>query len=233
MAGVALVDMEAHAVVPCVMHVVVTAGPTREAIDPVRFISNRSSGKMGFAIAAALAGRGHRVTLIAGPVGLETPAGVERIDVISAADMARAVQDAFAGCDALIMAAAVADWRPARVSETKLKKQDMAAMIQLERTDDILMLVKPLRQHQVVVGFAAETADPRPEARRKLHAKGLDLVVANDLSAPDAGFAVDTNRVVLVSADEDERLPLLPKKDVAEILAKRVEALVGHVSRDS
>ena len=206
------------------MNLLVTAGPTREHLNPVRFLSNRSTGKMGFAIAQAAAERGHRVALVAGPVSLPTPAGVERVDVVSARDMLAAVERLLPAQDALVMTAAVADWRPARVSETKLKKSDMRPVIELEPNPDILKTLRPLKGARLFVGFAAETGDPLAEAQRKLASKGLDLIVANDVTQADAGFAVDTNRVTLVAAGEaPAALPLQSKLDVGRAIVAWLE----------
>ena len=206
------------------MNLLVTAGPTREHLDPVRFLSNRSTGKMGFAIAQAAAERGHTVTLVAGPVALPTPAGVTRIDVVSALDMLAAVEECLPDHDALVMSAAVADWRPKRASATKLKKSGMNPVLELEANPDILKTLLPLKGRRPFVGFAAETGDPLAEARRKLAAKGLDLIVANDVTLPDAGFAVDTNRVTLVSASgTQEALPLMSKLDVGREIVRWLE----------
>ena len=205
------------------MKILVTAGPTREAIDPVRFLSNRSTGKMGYAIAESSAERGHDVRLISGPVALTCPAGVMVTNVISAAEMLDAVLDAFEWCDALVMSAAVADWRPVSVATEKLKKSDMSATLELERTQDILESVVLLKQHQIVVGFAAETQNLLQEARRKLKSKGLDLIVANDVSRRDAGFEVDTNAVTLVTAATISALPLMSKRHVADNLVQWLE----------
>ncbi|MBT3295883.1 MAG: hypothetical protein HN919_07435 [Verrucomicrobia bacterium] len=207
------------------MNILVTAGPTREALDPVRFLSNRSSGRMGYAIAAAAAQAGHAVRLISGPVALETPAGVERIDVVSAQAMADAVQAHVTWCEALVMAAAVADWRPATVSPAKLKKHAGTLTLELERTPDILASVQPLKGARIYVGFAAETGDPEAEARRKLAAKGLDLIVANDVSRPDAGFEVATNAVMLIDSDGSLRqIETAPKAEIASELVTWIEA---------
>ena len=203
------------------MKILITAGPTREHLDPVRFLSNRSTGKMGFAVAQAAAERGHAVTLVAGPVSLATPAGVARVDVVSALEMLAAVEELLPGHDALVMTAAVADWRPKQMSGTKLKKAAMNPLLELEATPDILKALRPLKQGRLFVGFAAETGDPLAEAQRKLESKGLDLIVANDVTQPDAGFAVDTNRVTLLAKSEPPAsLPLLSKLDVGrEIVA--------------
>lgn len=215
------------------MRLLITAGPTREHIDPVRFISNRSTGKMGFAIAQAAAARGHAVTLVAGPVSLPTPAGVQRVDVVSARDMLAAVEAQLPECEALVMCAAVADWRPVQSSAIKLKKRTMSPMLALEANPDILATIRERKQGRIYVGFAAETGDPRPEGRRKLAEKGLDLLVANDVSQPDAGFAVDTNRVTLLTAAGVERvLPLLSKLEVAEeIISWLEQALAAGLAR--
>ena len=199
------------------MRMLVTAGPTREHIDPVRFISNRSTGKMGFAIAQCAAERGHVVTLVAGPVALASPPGVQRVDVVSACEMLAAVEKHLPESDALVMCAAVADWRPKQASGVKLKKRNMSPVLELEANPDILKTIQDQKNGRIFVGFAAETGDPSCEGRRKLTEKGLDLLVANDVSLPDAGFAVDTNRVSLLTADGGEQvLPLLSKLEVAE-----------------
>ncbi len=206
------------------MKLLITAGPTREHLDPVRFLSNRSTGKMGFAIAQAAAERGHTATLIAGPVTLSTPPGVTRVDVVSALDMLDAVQRHLPQHDALVMCAAVADWRPKQLSATKLKKSEMNPVLELEPNPDILKTVRPLKETRLFVGFAAETGDPLAEAQRKLAAKGLDLIVANDVTLPDAGFAVDTNRVTLISAAESPAdLPLQSKLDVGRVIVTWLE----------
>ena len=174
------------------LHVVVTAGPTREHVDPVRFLSNESSGRMGFAIAAEAVRRGHRATLIAGPVALETPKGVKRIDVVSARDMLASVRAAFRNADALYMAAAVADFRPARKLAGKWRKKDdgrEVASLELVRNPDILQTVARRKGSRLVVGFALETGDGLRRARRKLQAKNADFIVLNDDSALNAARA--------------------------------------------
>lgn len=213
--------------------VVVTAGPTREAIDPVRFVSNRSSGRQGFAIAQAAVDAGAEVTLIAGPVALPTPVGVRRVDVSSAAEMEQAVLAHATGesaADALVMSAAVADFGPAQVSEQKIKKVDVgqALHIELAHSPDILMSVAAQpRRPGVTIGFAAESEDVIANAQDKLARKNLDLIVANDITAPDAGFEVETNRVYFVAAESVESLPLMSKEAVAvrlvAWLARRLE----------
>ena len=212
--------------------VLVTAGGTHEAIDPVRVIANRSSGKQGFALAQAALDRGAIVTLISGPSALATPIGAERVDVETAEAMQGEVQARLETTDVLLMAAAVADFRPSRPSEDKIKRAGGAIDVHLEPTSDILGMVADRRKQsgglKVVVGFAAESRDLVGQARRKVKSKGLDLIVANDISAPDAGFAVDTNRVTFVDASESvQELPLMSKADVAEAVLERVERLVG------
>jgi phosphopantothenoylcysteine decarboxylase / phosphopantothenate---cysteine ligase len=212
-------------------HCVVTAGGTQEPLDPVRFITNRSSGKQGFALAQAALDAGARVTLIAGPtVSLPTPYGAQRVEVGTAAEMAEAVLAACADADALLMAAAVADFRPAQAAEQKLKKAAVP-QIELEKTVDILNVVADRRavtgRPTVVVGFAAESQNLIENAREKVLRKKLSLIVANDISARDAGFAVDTNRVVLIDAGGGlEPLPLLTKTQVAEKVVERVTRLL-------
>jgi phosphopantothenoylcysteine decarboxylase/phosphopantothenate--cysteine ligase len=197
-------------------------------MDPVRYISNRSSGKMGYAIAEAACARGHEVVLISGPVALTAPAGVNLVPVVSAADMLAAVESHFESCDALIMAAAVSDWRPAVVCDQKMKKQNTRPELLLEPTADILLTIKPRKGYRVVVGFAAETTEVESGARRKLESKGLDLIVANDVTQSDAGFDVDTNRVVLITKTTDRLpLPLMSKREVGERIVEWVEVRAG------
>ncbi|MBN1672926.1 MAG: hypothetical protein JXR37_17910 [Kiritimatiellae bacterium] len=210
------------------MNILITAGPTREPIDPVRFISNRSSGRMGVALAEAALARGHAVRLVTGPIAVPAPPAAERVAVVTAQDMLAAVQANLDWSDALIMSAAVADWRPRTPSPLKLKKNRMPAQLEMERTPDILQAVAARKGGRVFVGFAAETGEPEEEARRKLQAKRLDLIVANDVSRADAGFEVDTNRVTLLAADGTvEALPLMLKTEVASRILDWVEAHAG------
>ncbi|HEX6134147.1 MAG TPA: bifunctional phosphopantothenoylcysteine decarboxylase/phosphopantothenate--cysteine ligase CoaBC [Longimicrobiales bacterium] len=209
------------------LHVVVTAGPTREAVDAVRVLSNRSSGKMGFAIAAAAWRRGAVVHLIAGPTQVMAPPGPDLTRVETAADMAAAVADALAEADVLFMAAAVADFRPAKPSSAKLKKNEAPRTLELEHAPDVLRTTRERRRPgAVAVGFALETGDGRDRARAKLREKGLDLIVLNSADEPGAGFDVDTNRVTLIDAQNEERLPLMSKDDVAEALLDHVGGML-------
>jgi len=204
--------------------VLISAGPTQEAIDPVRFISNRSSGKMGYALAEAARTRGAEVVLVSGPTALPAPAGIDYCPVITAEEMRKALLDRFTWSDTVIMAAAVADFRPTQPSQQKLKKRHRPiTRLELTPTDDILQELGERRSTQVLVGFAAETEELLAHAREKLHAKHVDLLVANDVSAPGSGFGSDTNRVVLLTAEgEAEELPLLPKRDVADRILDRI-----------
>jgi len=211
------------------VHVLVTAGPTHEPIDPVRFIGNRSSGKQGFAVAEEAARRGARVTLVSGPVPLPEPFGVEVVHVTTAEEMRAAALAAFDTADVVVAAAAVADFRPARIAPQKLKKGSAVPEIALERTPDILAELGALNAGRaVLVGFAAETADVLAHAQEKLAAKGLDLIVANDVSG-ELGFGTDDNRVTLVTADGAEGLPVLSKRAIArEILDHVAERLAAR-----
>lgn len=199
-------------------HVVVTAGPTREHVDPVRYMTNESSGRMGFALASAAARAGHRVTLIAGPVYLDTPPGVKRVDVVSARDMLVAVRRAFGGADALYMAAAVADWRPARKRAGKWREKDQGtelASLDLVRNPDILATVARRKGDRLVVGFALETGSGLRRARAKLVKKGADYIVLNDASALNAER---TSVTILARDGGTERIVNRTKETVAEAL---------------
>jgi len=208
--------------------VLVTAGPTREDIDPVRFLSNRSSGKMGYAVARAAARRGAKVVLVTGPTALETPRGVERVDVRSAEDMLRAVEARFPECTLAVFAAAVADYRAVEPSESKIKRTQDALTLRLEPNPDILATVAREKGDRLVVGFAAETDNVAENARKKLAQKNADVMVANDVTAEGAGFDVDTNMVTLLSCDgRDLALPRLTKAEVAERILDEVLRLRG------
>jgi phosphopantothenoylcysteine decarboxylase / phosphopantothenate---cysteine ligase len=215
--------------------ILVTAGPTCEDLDPVRYLTNRSSGKMGYAVAAAAAQRGAKVTLISGPTALETPQGVTRIDVRTAAEMHAAVVARFPQCSIAIFAAAVADYRPAASAGKKIKRGEEFITLDFQPTVDILATVAKEKGHRVLVGFAAETEHVAENARRKLSAKNADLIVANDVTAEGAGFDVDTNIVTMFASDgRDVPLPKLPKPEVAqrildEILRLRAQRQKGSV----
>ena len=204
--------------------IVVSAGGTQEPIDPVRVITNRSSGKMGYAVAEAARDRGAEVILIKAPTALDDPSGVRVVPVETAEEMRQAVQDAARSADALVMAAAVADYRPAAPSSHKMKKEAASELaIDLERTTDIIASVP---SSIVKAAFAAESDNLLGNARAKLRSKGADLVVANDITIPDAGFGADTNKVWLLDEDSELELPLMPKYDVAMAILDRIAALL-------
>jgi phosphopantothenoylcysteine decarboxylase / phosphopantothenate---cysteine ligase len=211
--------------------VVVTAGGTQEAIDPVRYVSNRSSGKMGYAVAESARDRGASVVLISTPTALTPPFGVEARRVVSAADMHDAVMAALPDADLLVMAAAVADYRPASVAEQKIKKRDDDLTLKLAKTTDILAATASFSSERLIrIGFAAESQDLISNAADKLERKRLDLIVANDISRTDSGFGTDTNAVVLLDRAGGRReLPLLPKREVADLILD--EALAIRQSR--
>ena len=206
-------------------HLVVTAGGTQEPIDPVRYISNRSSGKMGFALAEAAHDRGADVTLITAPTSLPEPAGIRVIRVGTAEEMRQAVQNAAPRADVLIMSAAIADYRPIRAAKGKIKKGKAGLTLELERTPDILGSVKG---NLIKVGFAAESSDLVKNAEKKRKQKRLDFIVANDITARDSGFGSDTNRVTIIDRKgKVDRLPLLAKREVAERILDKVTALLS------
>lgn len=209
-------------------HILVSAGPTREALDPVRYLTNRSSGRMGYAIAAEALARGARVTLVSGPVHIEPPMGAQVIAVQSTQEMFDAATRAFADCDAAVMAAAPADYRPARCSDRKIKKTGGHLALELAENPDIAAaLGSAKRPGQVLVVFAAETDDLAQNAAAKLTKKRADLAVANDVTQPGAGFDVPTNIVRILGADgSDEQLPLMDKRAVAAAILDRVQALL-------
>lgn len=208
-------------------HVLVTAGPTREMVDPVRFLSNRSSGKMGYAIAEAAARRGARVTLVSGPVALERPRGVETVSVTSTLDLYREVTERAKSADLVIQAAAPADFRPLEAARHKIKKTGEGMTLQLTPNPDVAaQLGRDKHEGQVLVAFAAETDDLIANARKKLDKKNADMVVANDVTQPGAGFAGDTNRVTLVTRSDARELPLMSKRDVADAILDRALELM-------
>lgn len=199
--------------------VLVTAGPTQERIDPVRYISNHSTGKMGYAIARAAMLRGAYVTLVSGKTDLQPPMGVRAVPVVSAADMAQAVKDAAPEQDIIIKAAAVADYRPSVTADEKLKKKDEELSIALERTEDILAyLGAHRREGQFLCGFSMETEHMMENSRAKLEKKNIDMIVANNLKQEGAGFGTDTNVVTFLTKDETVELPLMSKEEVADKL---------------
>lgn len=201
------------------LSVLVTAGPTREKIDPVRYISNHSTGKMGYAIARAASMRGASVTLITGKTSLTPPAGVHTIDIVSAADMAQAVKAYAKEQDIIIKSAAVADYRPKYTADEKIKKKTSDMSIELERTEDILQFLGDHKENgQFLCGFSMETENMLENSRRKLEKKNLDLIVANNLKEEGAGFGTDTNIVTFLSKEDTLQLPIMSKEDVADRL---------------
>jgi phosphopantothenoylcysteine decarboxylase/phosphopantothenate--cysteine ligase len=211
--------------------IVVTAGPTYEDLDPVRYVGNRSSGRMGYAIAGEAQRRGAHVTLVAGPTRLEPPAVDDVVRVRSAAEMHGAVMHAATDADVVVMAAAVADYAPVRAAAEKISKTDAPFTLTLERTRDILADLSALPSRgaagrPVLVGFAAETGDAVAKARAKRARKHVDLMVANDVSQPDAGFDVETNAVTIIGEDEEQAVPVQSKPQVAVLILDRVERLL-------
>ena len=205
------------------LRVTVTAGPTQESLDPVRFLTNHSSGKMGYAIAREAMLRGADVTLISGPVALKVPQGVELVNITTAQDMLEAVQTALPKTDVLIMAAAVADYRPVTVAENKMKKGEGEMSIPLERTGDVLGWVAQNRHPGLFVcGFSMETEHMLENSQKKLEKKKLDMIVANNLKTQGAGFGVETNVVTLITSDWTQELPLMSKEEVAGNLLTQI-----------
>jgi phosphopantothenoylcysteine decarboxylase/phosphopantothenate--cysteine ligase len=208
--------------------ILVSAGPTQEAIDPVRFISNRSSGKMGYAIAEAAQARGAQVVLVTGPTALQQPKGIEVVSVATAEEMMKALSSRLAWSTTVIMAAAVADFRPTNPALQKLKKQGRTGQtLELERTTDILASLSAQRTTQLMVGFAAETSDLIAHAKRKLTEKGLDLIVANDVTALGGGFGSDQNTATLIDREGVlTELPMMPKRALADAILNRAQELL-------
>ncbi len=205
--------------------ILVTAGPTREYLDPVRFISNRSSGKMGYAIAGAAIKRGAEVVLISGPSPIRPPSGAYLIRVETTIDMRDAVIRNMADCSAVIMAAAAADFTPAERSSAKIEKSDDGLTLRLIKAPDILSEIGAMKQRPILVGFAAETADDPGRARGKLLKKGADIIVFNNVASADSGFDVDTNRVTIIERNGEISFPLMSKDEVADLLLDRVANL--------
>jgi phosphopantothenoylcysteine decarboxylase/phosphopantothenate--cysteine ligase len=214
--------------------ILLTAGPTQEDLDPVRFLTNRSSGRMGYAVAEAAAQRGARVILITGPTVLETPAGVTRVNVRTALEMLNAVEEHFVQATTAVFAAAVADYRPADLSSHKIKKTGAEITLRLEQNPDILAAAARKKGNRLVVGFAAETDKVAENARKKLREKDADLIVANDVTAEGAGFDLDTNVVTLFSRDgRDLALPKLTKSEVAHRILDEVVRLSASLKHQS
>lgn len=209
--------------------ILVTAGPTQEAVDPVRYLTNHSTGKMGYAIAKVCSFRGADVTLVTGKTNIPKPLFVNTVEITTARDMFEAVTERFADQDIVIKAAAVADYRPRQVSEEKVKKSDDALSIELERTDDILKyLGEHKRTDQFLCGFSMETENMLGNSRAKLVKKNLDMIVANNLKVPGAGFAGDTNVVTLITQDEETELPLLSKEETAVQILDKICCLLSR-----
>ncbi|MCZ8492586.1 bifunctional phosphopantothenoylcysteine decarboxylase/phosphopantothenate--cysteine ligase CoaBC [Priestia megaterium] len=209
------------------VNVLVTAGPTVERIDPVRFFTNRSTGKMGYALAEQAAKLGASVTLVTGPTNLEYPKGVQVVQIESAQQMLEAVMQRYHKADVVIKSAAVADYRPKHVFDQKMKKQPGAAVLELERTTDILRTLGEQKEHQLLVGFAAETEQVDEYAQKKLSSKNLDMIVANNVTTEGAGFGTDTNIVTLYKrSGESRELPILSKHEVATEVLKEVKEML-------
>jgi phosphopantothenoylcysteine decarboxylase / phosphopantothenate---cysteine ligase len=204
------------------LNFLITAGPTREFIDPVRFISNRSSGKMGFALAEAAVKAGHSVVLISGPVALENPQGAKVINVVSAEEMHKAVRAQIDSADVLIMCAAVSDYRPVSVHLKKMKKKPENLTLQLVPTTDILREIGNNKKDKFVIGFAAESDNLIENAKKKMSEKNLDMIVANPITESDAGFESDTNRVTMISKDGNSEKIEGPKTEIGKILVNRI-----------
>jgi phosphopantothenoylcysteine decarboxylase/phosphopantothenate--cysteine ligase len=209
--------------------VLVTAGATIEAIDPVRYISNHSTGKMGYAIAEELARRGAEVVLVSGKTSLPAPQGVHRVDVLSAEEMYKASVQEFESVDCAVMCAAVADYTPVEVSATKIKKSDASFSIELRKTKDIALELGKVKGSRKLVGFALETDNEQVNAEKKLTEKNLDMIVLNSLRDEGAGFGYDTNKVSFIDAAGREDLPLLAKSEVAEHIADRIERMLSKI----
>ena len=206
-------------------HYIVTAGATIEPIDPVRYITNHSTGKMGYAIAEELALRGAKVTLVSGRTALQTPKGVERVDVVTAEDMYNATTEAWKEADGAVMCAAVADYTPKCVADQKLKKSDDDMSIELKRTKDIAKELGATKGDRILVGFALETNDEEANAEGKLKRKNLDFIVLNSLRDKGAGFGGDTNKITLIDANGSQEHPLMSKREVASIIVDKIESI--------
>jgi phosphopantothenoylcysteine decarboxylase / phosphopantothenate---cysteine ligase len=211
----------------------VTAGPTREPLDPVRFLSNPSTGQMGYSLARALSERGASVTLISGPTNLTAPAGVEVVKILTADEMYQAVTERYDQSRLVIKAAAVSDFRPARAADRKAKKNDTVPALELALNRDILLELGKQKGNRILVGFAAETEDLVENAQDKLRRKNLDLIIVNDLKEPGAGFAVKTNRVSIIDRSGDvEELPLMEKEELAHRILDRILKIASSNSSE-
>ena len=206
--------------------VLISAGPTYESIDPVRFIGNHSSGKMGFAIANAAQKRGASVQLVTGPVKLKSPENIERIDVVSASEMKKEIKNRFNDTDVLIMSAAVADYQPIKMAKQKIKKKNTELNIALKKTPDILRDLSKMKKKQIVIGFALETQDEKKNAYDKMKRKNLDAIVLNSLNDKGAGFGYDTNKITLITPLEERKFELKSKDLVAEDILNFIEECI-------
>ena len=210
-------------------HILVSAGPTREYLDPIRFISNPSSGKMGYAIAKAARMRGAEVTLVSGKVNIRPPYGVHFIEVESAQQMFEKINSFFKKTDCIIMSSAVSDFTPSKTSPQKIKKTSEHLDISLDRTKDILSAVAKNKEDRIIVGFAAETENVEQYAREKLRQKNMDMIVANNVTEKNSGFEADTNKVVIINRDGTaEDFPLMRKSDLADVILDRISSLFAH-----
>ncbi|MCL5878518.1 MAG: bifunctional phosphopantothenoylcysteine decarboxylase/phosphopantothenate--cysteine ligase CoaBC [Deltaproteobacteria bacterium] len=210
-------------------HILVSAGPTREYLDPIRFISNPSSGKMGYALAKAARMRGADVTLVSGKVNIKPPYGVHFIEVESAHQMFEKINSFFKKTDCIIMSSAVSDFTPSKTSPQKIKKTSEHLDISLDRTKDILSAVAKNKEDRIIVGFAAETENVEQYAREKLRQKNMDMIVANNVTEKNSGFEADTNKVVIINRDGTaEDFPLMRKSDLADVILDRISSLIAH-----
>jgi phosphopantothenoylcysteine decarboxylase / phosphopantothenate---cysteine ligase len=212
--------------------IVITAGPTREMVDPVRFFTNRSTGKMGYALADAALQLGAEVTLISGPTNLIPPAGSHMVEVNSAEEMYNAVHSLFNQADIVVKSAAVADYRPREILDQKLKKKDGNLVLEFERTKDILKSLGELKDKQFLIGFAAETTNVEEYAKAKLHKKNADMIVANNVKETGSGFGTDTNKVSIITKDAVRHLPMLSKQEAAKEIFKEAIKQMGTIHEE-
>jgi phosphopantothenoylcysteine decarboxylase / phosphopantothenate---cysteine ligase len=212
--------------------IIITAGPTREMVDPVRFFTNRSTGKMGYALAQAALQLGAEVTLISGPTNLNPPAGAHVVEVNSAEEMYNAVHSVFNQADIVVKSAAVADYRPREILDQKLKKKDGNLVLEFERTKDILKSLGELKDRQFLIGFAAETTNVEEYAKAKLHKKNADMIVANNVKETGSGFGTDTNKVSIITRDAVRHLPMLSKQEAAKEIFKEAIKQMGTIHEE-